>query len=397
MKRKPTKSHLIIGTVVLTSVFSLAFVEASLRILDISYPVFHAYDPLRGKRLVPKKEGWYRSEGEAYIRINSAGFRDTEHDIQKKEGTYRIAILGDSYIEARQVALEHTFGRRLEDYLHTCQPDQFTAIETLSFGQGGYSTTDELLTLQYDVWPYDPDMVLTSIFHGNDLIDNFPTMTECSNGECPHIQRPYYYFDHGKLKLDTSFREWSFTSLKDRLLLAGVQYSRTLEVLNQIVRVINNWRVTSNTAFAFQETGVSEWVYAPPQTPQHLEAWKITEGILELLNQEVTEHHAQPFWMLVTNPSQIDPKQQQALKQHLGVNSLDYPDQRFMELGKRLGVPVVPLIYPFLEHAEKHQEYLHGFPNYRMGAGHWNEKGHDLAARIVANRICQHLMSKDIQ
>ena len=37
--------------------------------------------------------------------------------IQKKEDTYRIAILGDSYMEARQVALKDMFGRKLEDYL----------------------------------------------------------------------------------------------------------------------------------------------------------------------------------------------------------------------------------------------------------------------------------------
>ena len=220
MQRKPTKLYLIIGTVILASILFLALGEAGLRVLDISYPVFHTYDPLRGKRLIPNKEGWFRSEGEAYVRINSAGFRDKEHDVEKKAGIYRIAILGDSYMEARQVALEHTFGRRLEEYLRTCQTDRFKAIETLSFGQGGYSTTDELLTLKHYVWPYDPDMVLTAIFHGNDLIDNFPTMTECSKGECPHIQRPYYYFDHqGNLQLDNSFMEWTLKSVKDRALL----------------------------------------------------------------------------------------------------------------------------------------------------------------------------------
>ena len=391
MKRSPTTGSLVFATLCLMSVAFLALAEAGLRVLGISYPVFHAYDPIRGKRLLPNKGGWYRSEGEAYIRINSAGFRDKEHEVTKRKGTYRIAILGDSYMEARQVALEHMFARRLEDYLSTCQSDQFQKIETLNFGQGGYSTTDELLTLKHHVWQYDPDMVLTAIFHGNDLVDNFPTMTDCSSGECPDIQRPYYYFDDGTLKLDTSFRAWTLKSTKERAVLFGVQYLRTLEVLNHFVRVFNNWRVMRDDDFAFKESGLSEWVYAPPLTPQHHEAWNITEGVLELLNQEVTKHHAQPFWILVTNPSQIDVVQRRALKKRLHVDTLDYPDQRFMKLGKRLGVPVVPLVYAFQSYAEKHQEYLHGFPNTRMGAGHWNEKGHDLAASLTAERICAHL------
>ena len=393
-KRSFNKGSIIIAALCLTGIISFALVEGGLRVLGISYPVFHTYDSIRGKGLLPGKEGWYRSEGAAYIRINSAGFRDREHLMEKKEGTYRIAILGDSYMEARQVALEHTFGRRLEDYLRTCHVDQYKEIETLIFGQGGYSTTDELLTLKYHVWPYGPNMVLTAIFHGNDLVDNFPKMDDCAGSQCPVIRRPFYYFDEGKLKLDTSFREWTYKSFKDRMLLVGIQYSRTLEVLNQAVRVINTWRMTGDTDFAFQETGLSEWVYAPPRLPVHHEAWKITEGILDLLNQEVTDHQAQPFWVMVTNPSQIDPIQRRELTKRLDVKALDYPEQRMMKLAEKLGVPIVPLVYPFQRYTDEHQVYLHGFQNTRMGAGHWNEKGHDLAANLVAERICNYLTTQ---
>ena len=128
------KVSIVITVLCLSGVISFVLVEASLRVLGISYPVFHTHDPIRGKALLPGKEGWYRSEGQAFIRINSAGFRDREHAIAKKKLTYRIAILGDSYMEARQVALEHTFGRRLEGYLRTCDVDQCQEIETLSFG-----------------------------------------------------------------------------------------------------------------------------------------------------------------------------------------------------------------------------------------------------------------------
>lgn len=396
MKVKGTlrKTGIIFTILCLCGIISFTIAEATLRVLGISYPVFHTYDPIRGKGLLPGKEGWYRSEGEAYIRINSAGFRDREHEVEKNPGTYRIAILGDSYMEARQVALKDTFGLRLEGYLQSCQPLQFQEIEVLSFGQGGYSTTDELLTLKHHVWPYSPDMVLTAIFHGNDLVDNFPKINTCQSGQCPDIRRPFYYWDDGELRLDTSFTKWTFNSFKDRVLLAGVQYSRTLEMLNQAARVFNNWRVQQFTDYAFQETGLSEWVYAPPRSPLHQEAWALTEGILGLLNQEVLAHGAQPFWVLVTNPSQIDPVQRRNLQERLGVDTVDYPEQRFMKYGEQLQVPVVPLVYAFQEYVDEHQVYLHGFPNYRMGAGHWNEKGHDLAAQLVSEKVCAHLTTR---
>ena len=95
-KRSSNKGSLIIAALCLVGLMSVILVEGGLRIFGISYPVFHAYDPIRGKALIPEKEGWYRSEGEAYIRINTAGFRDREFDLEKKKETYRIAILGDS-------------------------------------------------------------------------------------------------------------------------------------------------------------------------------------------------------------------------------------------------------------------------------------------------------------
>ena len=33
--------------------------EAGLRLLDISYPVFHGFDPERGRILEPGMEGWF--------------------------------------------------------------------------------------------------------------------------------------------------------------------------------------------------------------------------------------------------------------------------------------------------------------------------------------------------
>ena len=55
------------------------------------------------------------SEGK--IRINSDGLRDIEHQLEKPVNTLRIAILGDSFAEARSINLEDTFWFKLKDNL----------------------------------------------------------------------------------------------------------------------------------------------------------------------------------------------------------------------------------------------------------------------------------------
>ena len=110
-----------------------------------------------------------------------------------------------------------------------------------------------------------------------------------------------------------------------------------------------------------------------------------------MLYKEVVAHQAQ-FFIMVTNPSQVDPVQRKLLKERLGVETLDYPEQRLIKFGERLGFPVLDLMHPFQQYVDENQVYLHGFPNTRMGAGHWNEKGHDLAAKLIGEKICRDLI-----
>jgi hypothetical protein len=58
----------------------LLICEIGLRIGGFSQPRFFSMpDRYRGIALRPNAEGWWREEGDAYVRINSAGLRDREH------------------------------------------------------------------------------------------------------------------------------------------------------------------------------------------------------------------------------------------------------------------------------------------------------------------------------
>src|SRR5262245_49355346 len=80
----------------LSLLIGLTVTEICLRIINYSFPTFYSADEFRGYVLTPKIAGWYRKEGESYVRINSDGLRDVEHSKTKPANTIRIAVIGDS-------------------------------------------------------------------------------------------------------------------------------------------------------------------------------------------------------------------------------------------------------------------------------------------------------------
>lgn len=63
----------ILSMLVGATLFALLLGEIGLRVADINFLVFDTYDEFRGMALRPGKEGWYRMEGGAHVRINSLG------------------------------------------------------------------------------------------------------------------------------------------------------------------------------------------------------------------------------------------------------------------------------------------------------------------------------------
>ena len=147
-------------------------IEIGLRVIGISYPSFYDLDQHRGNALHPNAEGWYRDEGESYVQINSQGLNDREHEIAKPAGTFRIAVLGDSYTEAFQVPRENAFWAVLEKQLSSCPAFKGTKVEVINLGISGHGTAQEYLTLKHHGWRYSPDLVLVAFYTGNDVRNN---------------------------------------------------------------------------------------------------------------------------------------------------------------------------------------------------------------------------------
>lgn len=98
--------------------------------------------------------------------INSQGYRDEEFSKTKKDGVKRIAFLGDSFIMGMNSSAENTIPNRLEHYL---EPN----TEVMNMGVYGYGPDQSLLQLNNEVFDYDPDLVIQGFFPANDFSDIF--------------------------------------------------------------------------------------------------------------------------------------------------------------------------------------------------------------------------------
>jgi lysophospholipase L1-like esterase len=106
---------------------------------------------------------WYGDEFSVTIHTNSQGFRDAEREPTKPPRVVRVAVLGDSYVEALQVPLEKRSTELLEERLNRAAGAEGRGgrrVEVLNFGISGYGLGQELLAWQEHASHYDPDYAL---------------------------------------------------------------------------------------------------------------------------------------------------------------------------------------------------------------------------------------------
>lgn len=106
----------------------------------------------------------------ARVRTNSCGMRDKERSIAKPPDTYRIALLGDSFVFGWGVEFEQTFAQRLEGNLNRLAEGK-RQFEVLNFGVPGYATFQESAKFLESGIEFMPDEVLV-FFIQNDF--DFP-------------------------------------------------------------------------------------------------------------------------------------------------------------------------------------------------------------------------------
>lgn len=142
-------------------------------------------DEAAGYRLQPDaRVRFTTSEFETDIAINSRGVRDDEEIGPKAPNERRIVILGDSLVLSVQVPFRETFGELLEQQLNAAQSRY--RYRVINAGVQGYGPVEELLFFRNVAKAFEPDLVLATLFVGNDAeeaVSSEPRLT--SDGRPP--------------------------------------------------------------------------------------------------------------------------------------------------------------------------------------------------------------------
>ncbi len=401
----------LIGTLIFCGlIFGVVFVEIGLRIAGIEYIAFHTIDEQRGWVGRPHVSGWYQSEGEAYIQMNSDGFRDREHIKVKPENTFRIALLGDSFLEALQVPLDQGFAAVIERELSSCTALARRKVEVINFGVTGYGTDQELITLREKVWDYSPNMVVLNFYTGNDISDNSHAISQKLYAGEQALLKPFFILKDGELVVDTSFVNtdnyrskltwWGKTYIKIK------DHLRILQVVNIIQDSLNNLnRMLSPQAIEEplfsngKHDRKSRWfydIYKPPTDPEWQQAWQVTEKLISLMHDEVIAKKADFVVVTFGGPFQRDPLVSQKEMQAFGVTDWFYSEKRITALGEGEGFSVLNLSPTLLDYTEHNNTCLYGFDDNLGCVGHWNASGHQLAGKMIASGLCQQERQKAV-
>ncbi len=164
------------------------------------------YKPFANKRITQ------RSEGFGCFKLNSFGMQNDEVSVAKPADVYRVAVFGDSYVEALQVP-------RPANYL-SLTAKQLTArlhrqVEVLNFGVSNYSVAQDYLRYQTVAKQFKPDLVI-QVFRVEEIGKLLPMETQ----SLLFVRPVFFVGEKGQLVYDNTCVRQFFKSKVGKRMLA---------------------------------------------------------------------------------------------------------------------------------------------------------------------------------
>jgi len=345
----------------------------------------------RGWALEPNASSFQRTRDYGIlVRTNALGMRDREHADLPAPGSFRILVLGDSFMEAYSVSLEQSLPYRLQERLAS------RGVEVLNLGVGGYGTAQELLILEEDGLRYRPDLVVLAFYLGNDVQNNSRAIEAALLGEDAHttFARPYAR----ALSLDAEL-EWTppdrarmaphierWNERKRSSLDALRRALQPAMVVNLLERATGSMWSWFTSRDRYDPELVFGWPFlrdvAHPKTARLWEdAWLATRRLLLEMDRVAREAEARLALLLVPADFQVDPRAFAAVE--AANPELVFDLLRInRELEAFCAQAGIPLLDPTPALA---REQAAGRPvYYAIEDHHWNAAGHALAAELLA-------------
>lgn len=321
---------------------------------------------------------------------NSFGMADKPRQLEKQPGVFRIALLGDSYMEWGGPT-----GKRMGDLIESYSNGR---LELLNFGISSVGTVQELDIYRHHVRQFQPDLVMVALLTHNDLRNNHYEL-EMSSG--------YHFLQYASrverdekgnfILVDAPSPTWRYRLKMIVMTLFPSLYTHLGYFRIKLIDLINRAEPPSAvpaaaaqiepTDFYKQHEWVSYGVYWPPEPgSQWEEAWQITEWTLLQFRDEVEADGADLVLVILSDAMQLFDDPRQVFKERTGFEAPDtfdpfYPPTRLAEFCKDHDLTCINLAPLFKEYKETHdlQFPYFSYPN----DDHWDTLGHQVAADIV--------------
>ena len=375
--------------------------EVGLRLVGVHYESStYQRETERGFGLRPNSQGWEVEEGEVYLTINSDGLRDKERPIDAPPHTLRVAVVGSSEADARQVGFDDTFESVMSRNITRSLAPLGWQADVLNFGVPGYTYSQEYLTLKNHVWKFKPQLVIL-------LFSAFPVQRTTREFYPDMEIVPMFELRNGKLELDEITKQRPPIN-PEQLRLSN----RFADFMNSsyFLSLVNSSRVKLREFLPAWQSRVKGFLRGPqataaaavdsdlalsmlrsvdPDRPEMQRAWSMAEEYFKAMKYDCDEHGAE-FWIAVTELGiQTDPdlSVRAAFQRKLQLKTLDAVDQRLKRFGEAQGIHVFALSKPLSDYALAHHAYLHGSaPDW---IGHWNSVGHEQVGLALAQALLE--------
>jgi len=341
-----------------------------------------------GQVIAPDQRGrWVGRDYDVAIHTNSAGFHDVEHRLQKPHDVYRMAVLGDSFIEALQVPVEQGFAQQLQGALQGWLNEK--RVEVINLGISGTGPSQYLQVLKARGLAYRPDLVVMAVHPANDFFDSYGPLSGS-------LTKPYFELDPtGELRYIAPQTK-AIGVVLSPLLRRSALFMQARKAITRmpIEAWFGRWGFLSPSfgVASVQPNDVLpvEWyVYVIDPPDPWPEAYRITLRTIEESKKLAEQHGAAFLVMLIPPTATIEDRWHEVLAPYPGSKHLKFdfarPSDAIMQQGRKLNFQVIDLTEPF-KNAFQHDRLSYAWPH----GDHWNARGHQQAAQVVSSFLLAH-------
>lgn len=377
--------------VFLSLAIPLVLVESALRLFVPVRDVPHYFwDPVIGTRVLPNLEGRYVGAGgiDTRYRFNEQGWNHPEnYTIEKPEGTVRICVLGDSYVEALQVPIEQSLtlvGQREMN-------DAGVPAQWYAFARSGLGLSSYYLLLHHYVMFYKPDAVVILLV-SNDVYDSSPHLASRDRylnlihvdetGETQLIEAPRFVSNKlRRLAYSTATCRYFFAQLGLHRDPPGVRELYIQRLKEQAER----GQLVMGEGLTIDQRGAMSWRHA--------------EDLLRLIRDRCRALNVPLLLAYCGNGPKIhaayeksayEPAPREEDPYCLGVRAWHLGEDLFAPVAARLDIPYLDLTDPIADEVRQTGR-RHDF----AGDEHYNDLAHRVAGEVIARRVAEMLSGAD--